>query len=238
MRGLYIEEAMNFLNSLNILSCDDNTPEALLSRWNSTSADADAVMDNPHEYYKEWVGERGASAIIANICDQFSRQYILYAILKYVRRHHDGCLLDYGCGTGALSISFAKKYGYRVTLADLPNLSREFTQRMGTKWLSGRVQYDGVELSESKDNAYDAIMCIDVLEHLTNPSEVMMLLNRKLRRRGILILQAPWGGHPEHLPEAPLDWFQYGGASLLASSYACIEHLDPHIRLSGVYIKR
>lgn len=95
------------------------------------------------------------------------------------------------------------------------------------------VTLDGVP-----DNSVDLVLCIDVLEHLRSPSKTFFLLDQKLRDGGFLILQAPWGGHPEHLEEAPQDWETSGGKSMLQTRYLPLAKMNDALDTSGLYIKK
>ena len=85
--------------------------------------------------------------------------------------------------------------------------------------------------------SFDLIICVDVLEHLKNPSEVFIKkIDPKLRKGGVLLLTAPWGGgHITHLEEAPADWHR-SGAKVLADRYRRKFIIEP-IDVSGIYLK-
>lgn len=196
----------------------------------------------PEQFYLQWQGRMGASAICRNAIDQFLRQPLLKA-LGFVfppPSAFGGRVLDYGCGTAALSLAWHRAFipRARLYLADVANLSQEFVQYRVDGHGDTNVRVLGVYLADVPDSSVDVILCIDVLEHLVNPSETFRMLDRKLRGGGITIIQAPWGGHVEHLDEAPVDWEENGGRELFEKQYACVLKTDPVCPVAGVYWKR
>ncbi|MBN2546811.1 MAG: methyltransferase domain-containing protein, partial [Spirochaetes bacterium] len=192
------------------------------------------------EFYKKWNGLLGAINIAANAQDQFKRPYILRALKKHVSKDFEGKILDYGCGTASISLSYQKKYAPKsqLILADVNNLAKEFIKNYIKNNPQLNIKIQNIYLSEILDNSIDVILCIDVLEHLKNPSEVFFLLDKKLKRGGILILKAPWRGHPEHLEESPIDWKNNNGQKYIKSKYLILKRFNPFVSPSGVYMKK
>lgn len=193
----------------------------------------------PEEFYLKWKADAGAANIAANIRDQFSRKYLLWAMKKYLGKGYRGRMLDFGCGTAAAAAAYVMKFspGAVLELADVENLASEFVSYFVFKYPLLNISKTEISLAGIPDNYYDAAMCIHVLEHLKNPSGVFIGLAGKIKPGGILFLEAPWGGHPEHLPEAPLEWESGGGALFLKEKFIKKGSLDPFCGLSGVYEK-
>jgi 2-polyprenyl-3-methyl-5-hydroxy-6-metoxy-1,4-benzoquinol methylase len=200
---------------------------------------------DPDKFYSKWVGEQGASNIAANIKDQFAKEHIAYAFWKYIGTNNffRGTMLDFGCGTAAMSFSWRKNFAgeARLILADVDNLAKEFTGYAATKYAHHKTRLCSVDIRDVPDGTVDLVICAHVLEHLKNPSEVFKKVSGKVKKGGILILEAPWGGQPEHLPEAPVDWENNGGRKILENEYVLLEKLYPYDpasgQLSGVYQK-
>ena len=194
----------------------------------------------PEEFYLNWKDSAGAANISANIRDQFSRKYFLYALKKELGKWFKGRILDFGCGTAAASASYLMAYSAeaKLDLADVDNLASEFVSYLIVKHRKFNISKAEISLRGVKESFYDAVACIHVLEHLKNPSEVFMNLADKLKPGGILFIEAPWGGHPEHLPEAPLDWEKNKGAAYLEENFIKKSDLNPFCTLSGIYIKK
>jgi 2-polyprenyl-3-methyl-5-hydroxy-6-metoxy-1,4-benzoquinol methylase len=240
VRQAYLEQAAQFLRARRLLG-EHEPLDALAARWSSyVSGHFDAR--DPDAFYRQWQGEMGASNIPTNIQDQLSRDYVVAALATVFVEpaSFGGRWLDFGCGTAAISLNWQHTLMPQSTLllADVDNLPREFVRERAASRPACRTLLTGVDLSSVEDESLDAVLCIDVLEHLPNPSEVFRLLHRRLRSGGVLIVQAPWGGHPEHLESAPVNWQQDGGASLLDSHYLRLVPLNPGAALSAIYWKK
>lgn len=197
---------------------------------------------NPEAFYTGWTGKTGSAGIIANINDQFGRYY-MYKALAFslgLNNSFKGTVLDFGCGTGALSLSWQSNYcnEARLYLADVENLSAEFVRYQTGKHPESKIEQTGISLKHLDEKSVDVLICAHVLEHLKNPSEVFATIEAKLKNDGLLILDAPWGGHPEHLAEAPIDWENKGGAVMLKEKYVKVRDLNPYPGLSGVFRKK
>ncbi len=243
LRGLekdYLKGAEEFLLSKGYIK-DGEDLNRLAKKWQhylNTTFDA----KDPEAFYGKWVGEQGASNIAANIKNQFLHEHLAHAYYKYmgIDNSFSGTVLDFGCGTAALSFSWREKYAMHASLilADVDNLAKEFTGYMATKYDNRKTRLCSVDLKDVPGESVDFMICAHVLEHLKNPSSVFGKINNRVKKGGILLLEAPWGGQPEHLPEAPVDWENNGGADMLAREYELLETMYPGSPLSGVYRKK
>ena len=87
-------------------------------------------------------------------------------VVKYAR----GDVLDYGAGIGDLSIDFSKK-GLNVRYADLKGKSFEFAN-----WLFKKHGFDIKMIDLDKEaltQEYDTVVCVDVIEHVVNPQDLL-----------------------------------------------------------------
>lgn len=234
-RGVVLDAA-EFLTSEGLMSPKQtvkelarNWPELAQNLWNRTT---------PETFYKSWDGEAGASNLAANVVDQLSRPYVAAALMRHLEGFQ-GYALDYGCGTATLALAWKRDFApdAHLYLADIDNLSKRFLEwRMGRKPVR-HVELVSIDLQGIPDAGLDVIICLDVLEHLSQPSEVFLSFDRKLKRGGLLFIQAPWGGSFEHLKEAPVNWEKNGGAQRLAKAYCQQARMKPWGALSGVYLK-
>ena len=94
-------------------------------------------------------------------------------------------MLDYGCGGGRFIVEALEK-GYTVTGTEynpelVENLSNTFT----------KASFLTIEDFYITAATYDVIFLSNVLEHLTNPKEVMLKLKEKVSANGIFVLEGP-----------------------------------------------
>jgi len=184
------------------------------------------------EFYKNCRGEIGYCNICVNIEDQFNRKRVFKAVSLYIKPGMK--VLDFGAATGVLSYCF-KDIAGEIHFQDFEN------ELAG--YLRSRIDgypnlfWHNIEAPGTPGHtAFDFIVCVDVLEHLKNPSEIFVShMHSKLKTGGILLLTAPWGGHPTHLKEAPIDW--YGtGAHFISRKYRLEFIIEPS-QVSGIYRK-
>lgn len=124
---------------------------------------------------------------------------------KEIVKHSFGDVLDYGGGIGDLSVKLAEK-GLSVTYAEINGKNMEFA-----KWLFKKRGKDNITvLDVEKDQEriwakeYDTIVCIDVIEHIPYPEDVLKKMARHLKNNGRLIITAlecsgPKDDAPMHL---------------------------------------
>lgn len=193
----------------------------------------------PDGFYRAWQGDAGRSNLCANVLDQFSRQALWAVLYSIVTQNAPlGAFLDYGCGSGALSFPFVGSCRAAV-LVDLPNLAQEFLRaRVQAGGLSHVIVATPEQVAETGPALFDLVCCIDVLEHLPEPTALFAQLDRWLKPGGLFCQRAPWAtpNEPlcEHLPEAPLDWHKPGGgAAQLTERYELLFALD----YGGLYRK-
>ncbi len=111
-----------------------------------------------------------------------------------------GRVLDYGGGTGDLSLKLAQK-GLKVDYADLQgktfNFARSFLKE-------NNLNINMINLSKTGiSRRYDTIFCIDVIEHVKNPKSLLKNLVQHLKKDGRLIITAL---HPDISKGAPMHF--------------------------------
>ncbi|MBI2300817.1 MAG: methyltransferase domain-containing protein, partial [Armatimonadetes bacterium] len=168
----------------------------------------------------------------ANVLDQFSRVNVWSVLYQLFARDEHSVYLDYGCGTASVSFAFLNRCDVAVLL-DVPNDSQAFVrwrvERAGLQQVAVMTPDDAPGLP---DGGFSLVACIDVLEHLPDPSAAFAGLQRVLRPGGLLLLRAPWARDDEdfgeHLPEATDNWHAPGGgaAQLLAGFERLAEIAD------------
>jgi SAM-dependent methyltransferase len=136
-----------------------------------------------------------------------------------------GKVLDYGCGTGHLIKRFKK--GYESWVYDISSYALDSVKVVAP---NANICYSPESL---KQNTFDLIVSLHVLEHLTNPLETLSLFFKILNDAGVLIYVVPntsgighrikkerwFGYHPSHVSLYPaekwLSWTESAGFEIL-----------------------
>lgn len=194
---------------------------------------------DPETFYTAWLGEAGRSGICANIIDQFSRTEIFFLLEAIFDQFPIGFYLDYGCGTAAVSWPFLSRATSAV-LVDVPNLSQQFVQwRVEQAGLRDVAVLPPEAAGSLPDGLMDLVVCVDVLEHLPNPTAIFLQLDRLVKPGGLLLHRSPWAREDEdlgeHLQEATADWHRPGGGAQLVG--ALYEVVQP-VAFGGLYRKK
>lgn len=100
---------------------------------------------------------------------------------------HD-TILDIGCGEGYQASYFANQVSQVVGVDISKNKLKRAKRRL--------PKHDFIRASSSKlpfrPNIFDKMLCLEVLEHLENPSESIDEINLALKKKGILIISVPY----------------------------------------------
>ena len=120
-----------------------------------------------------------------------SIQSFRYAILPHLPGSKTSTILDVGCGYGrylkALTeFGYCNAYGIDISEEQI----RYAQERLGLK--SCKVA-DGLGFLKDKNETYDVILLLDVLEHLSLDDSICLIrsVNRALKNAGVLVVQVP-----------------------------------------------
>jgi 2-polyprenyl-3-methyl-5-hydroxy-6-metoxy-1,4-benzoquinol methylase len=106
-------------------------------------------------------------------------------------------VLDVGCGNGVISRSLGAM-GFNVKGIDVSERAIAKARALNT---FANVQFEVTSAEQLVDDGqrYYAVICSEVLEHLTNPGRLLGVLHETLRDGGILIVTVPNGKGPREL---------------------------------------
>jgi SAM-dependent methyltransferase len=151
-------------------------------------------------YYRRQIFFPGLIALFFNPF-YFARKNLASAISEFSKHIH-GHLLDVGCGSKPYRSLF-KVETYRGLDIDSP-----ITRNRGV----ADDLYDGIYFPYQNE-AFDSVLCNQVLEHVFNPDEFLVEINRVLKPVGKLLLTVPfvWDEH-----EQPYDYARYSSFGLKA----------------------
>lgn len=118
---------------------------------------------------------------------------------RYFRQEKNIKILDIGCGTGD-DIQLLSKFGI---VFGIEHSSEAITNCIVSRKLNKVTRSDAEELN-FKDNVFDCVVMLDVLEHLKNDTKAIKEIYRVLKKNGIAIISVPahqmlWSGHDEAL---------------------------------------
>lgn len=93
--------------------------------------------------------------------------------------------LDIGCGAGIL-LDIARELDWNVTGVEVSKPAAEYLRKRGLNIIEGTL-----EEANFPDDYFDVITCTEVIEHVTNPKEVLKEIARILNPKGILWMTTP-----------------------------------------------
>jgi len=109
-------------------------------------------------------------------------------------------ILDAGAGNG----------NKKIYCEHLNYLSQDIAEYKGTEVSNGlhtgKVDYSGLDIVSDiidipiKDNSLDAILCVEVIEHVEDPLLVFKEFSRILKKDGLLVLSAPFNSLTHYAP--------------------------------------
>lgn len=102
-------------------------------------------------------------------------------------------ILDAGSGIGAYAFWLAKKFPFaQVTGADVDKQKLNFCRTLMKEYLLDNISFNYFDISKTiKNETYDLIVIIDVLEHIDDYPDVLRNCYRLLRKNGILYIHVP-----------------------------------------------
>lgn len=98
-------------------------------------------------------------------------------------------VLCWGDGMGFDSLSLAQA-GHDVTWYDLPGYSSTFAKQLFES--SGARARTLTDPSGPAEGAYDAVVCLDVLEHVPDVEAELLHIRRCLKPGGVMVVHAPF----------------------------------------------
>ena len=130
---------------------------------------------------------------------------VLPSLLERLRRAGSRAVLDLGCGNGSLSARIADN-GFVVTGLEHSSSGIAMASQAFPK--VSFQQYDiGTPLPEAHHAAYDAVVSVEVIEHLLLPRRLMDAAMLALKPGGGFYLTTPYHGYLKNLALALTNKF-------------------------------
>lgn len=116
-------------------------------------------------------------------------------------------VLDVGCGNGVISRSLGA-HGFRVKGIDVSEKTITKARSLN-KYSNVNFEVISAEQLVADDQRYHAVICSEVLEHLTDPGRLLKVLEQVVHDEGILIVTVPNGkGARERFVTKPIQNMQ------------------------------
>ncbi|HUG73101.1 MAG TPA: class I SAM-dependent methyltransferase [Steroidobacteraceae bacterium] len=134
-----------------------------------------------------------------------SHDYLLSPVLRLLERHGARRVLDLGCGNGALSGALASRQ-FAATGLDYSSSGIALARH---NFPAAHFEQHDVTapLPAAHVGAYDAVVSIEVIEHLLLPRLLVANALRSLRPGGLLIISTPFHGYLKNLALALTNGF-------------------------------
>jgi 2-polyprenyl-3-methyl-5-hydroxy-6-metoxy-1,4-benzoquinol methylase len=134
-----------------------------------------------------------------------AHSYILPTLIDWLSQAGVESLLDLGCGNGALTNALATE-GFRMTGLDssesgIAIASQHYPQIEFTHASLGEP------LSSDLRNRFDAVIAVEVVEHLLLPRSLFERAREALSQNGLFILTTPYHGYWKNLALAVTNSF-------------------------------
>jgi 2-polyprenyl-3-methyl-5-hydroxy-6-metoxy-1,4-benzoquinol methylase len=131
---------------------------------------------------------RWGSAEIKGPVHTYRERLMLTCLQQYVT---EGAVLDAGCGTGSLVLALMEK-GFKVVgLEQSIDGLRWLLQKANSAGRRVTVVQSNVESIPFRRNTFDAIMCGEVLEHLSDDATAVANFYRVLKPGGVCVVTVP-----------------------------------------------
>lgn len=169
-----------------------------------------AIVDNSQSSFDEFWSDEG---LVSEYLVE-GRQAFYREVLKSCETYLYGRVVDIGCGPGyvvkALSSSgvVEKLYGVDFSSASIKRCRKEIP---GGQFFMGDIYHIACA-----DGIFDAVVCMETLEHLESPTEALRELFRVCRKGGHIIITIPNGALDEYVGHLNF-WTEQEFRSLLSN---------------------
>lgn len=122
--------------------------------------------------------------------DNFAGNYEFNSVLSFLNISPPAEILEIGCGTGRYTLRFLRKgfdvYGVDISSDSLTELGHEYKKKATAKW--GKLK---TARSIPDNIKFDVAICVNILHHLEDPSEMVSSIRACLKEKGIIFIFEP-----------------------------------------------
>jgi len=139
-------------------------------------------MDNNEEriYNEIW-----SSKIRNDTLNKIYNNLRIFEAIKYLDKGKR--ILDIGCSKGELGLLVREKFE-EIYGVDISEFALKIAEKNGVITQKVNLNYENLPY---ENNFFDAIVCLDVIEHIINPFHLLAEIKRVLKPQGVLILTTP-----------------------------------------------
>jgi 2-polyprenyl-3-methyl-5-hydroxy-6-metoxy-1,4-benzoquinol methylase len=169
----------------------------------------------------------------------YHRNDCYHWIARTLRRAgREGDFCEYGCGVAPITAWLRPRFpAWRYTLVDLPTPMLEFARWRFRKFPNVELKEPGFGADLPLRRTYDVITCLDVLEHVVNPLQVVRHVVEHLKPGGTLYLnfiEAPGGENLVESAAQRADTIAFLDRTLEAITPL---RVDVHDEVNAQYVK-
>ena len=134
-----------------------------------------------------------------------AHRYLLPAVIKVLRQSHARTVLDLGCGNGAVTSALATM-GFETIGMDSSETGLAIAREKypGISFLHANID---APLSREFARNFDAVIAIEVIEHLLLPRALFQRAREALKPEGTFIVTTPYHGYIKNLALALTNKF-------------------------------
>lgn len=146
-------------------------------------------------YHKSFVKTKSQNKIIEE--KNFTYFNFFRFVLPAIRRENPKNILDVGSGAGTIGL-YLSSLGFKVVGLDISKhavkQANASAKRLGVQSKSEYINIDFLRFS--RNEKFDVIICLEVIEHLKNDDFVLKKLKERLVPNGLLVLSTPLKSAP------------------------------------------
>ena len=142
----------------------------------------------------------------ASEAPEHSHRYLVPKVLEILNRHQITQLIDVGTGNGA-TLPFWLNEGYQVSAMEPDNDGFELAQKHSEADV--RTVGVGDPIPVDWGNKFDALVSLEVVEHLFDPRELVETSRGLLKKGGVAIVSTPYHGYWKNLALALFDKWDF-----------------------------
>ena len=184
----FLDDAFNLKSHLmEFLSIKESDLDEFLSnaKMNLANSHPGDVLNEVSDFYTEIVGDKHLADLAAWHIS--SKDYISDT-LKLQQRFSKGFVLDFGGGIGTHALANAMSSNVEhVFFVDINQTNRNFVEFRAMKLgLSSKLSFCKT-IKETKKSKFDTIVCLDVLEHLSDPASQIDIFHQIMDSKSIAL---------------------------------------------------